>query len=300
MPLRGAALGAPLVLTAASLWGIAGLFVNALTGYGLEPVQIVFYSDALGFLILFAIMALLYPRHLAIPRAALPSMLLLGFVGGGFSFVCYISALALAGVSLATLLTSTHPAWTTLLAWRFLGEPIDRRRVLAVAAALLGCALIARAYDPGGLRANVIGIAFGLASGVSYAVYNIAGKRTLERLHPLTVTVYTSGAAMLLLLPFQSAPLPTWMPGGAWPWLIVFIVAQIVFAPVIYNLGLSRLHAGAVSLLASWELVVALLLGLLVLGESLALPQAIGAVLVVGSIGVLQLAPARREETVAC
>ena len=68
------------------------------------------------------------------------------------------------GISLATLLTSTHPVWTTLLTWRFLGEPTDRRRVLAVAAALVGCALIARVYDPGGLRANLLGIAFGLAS----------------------------------------------------------------------------------------------------------------------------------------
>jgi DME family drug/metabolite transporter len=287
-----------LVLIAATLWGLSGLFVRALVANQLSPLQVVYYANGIGFLVLLASLALVARRHLVVSLWALGGILLLGGIGNGLSFVCYTSAIALTGVSLATLLTSTHPAWTTLLAARFLGEPIGRRRVVAIAAALAGSALVARVYDPAALRANLVGVLFGLGAGLTYAVYNIVGKRVLiGGTHPLTVSLYSLGGAALVLLPLQSAPLPFGVAAPAWPWLLVFVLAQILVGPIIFNLGLKSLQAGVVSLLASWELVVAVLLGVLALGESLDLPQAVGALLVAGSILSLHLTGAASGDT---
>ncbi|MBV9356586.1 MAG: EamA family transporter, partial [Chloroflexi bacterium] len=207
----------------------------------------------------------------------------------GFSFSCYAGAITLIGVSLATLLTCTHPIWTTLLAWRFLGEPIRRRRVVAIGLALIGCALVVQIYDPDAFHATLAGSALGLAAGLTYAVYSTLGKHLLQANPPLQVTLYTLAGGALFLLPIQSAPLPTALPSGAWTPLLVFVLGQVLLAPLAFNLGLKRLEAGTASILSTWEVVVAVLIGVLLLRETMEPLQAVGAALVGASIVLVQL-----------
>src|SRR5439155_22766755 len=108
---------------------------------------------------------------------ALPGVLLVGVVGGSVGFILYVNAVGLTSVSLATLLLYTSPAWVALLGWRFLGEAVTRRRLVAVGQAFLGCALAARVYDPAGLRLDLLGVLLGLASGLCWALWNVFGKQ---------------------------------------------------------------------------------------------------------------------------
>src|SRR5439155_22046527 len=185
-----------------------------------------YYANGIGAILFVIGLAPRGGRYLAAPWRALPGLLALGVIGGGMSFLFFTSGIALIGVSLTTLLTSTHPTWTTLLAWRFLGEPVDRRRLAAIAAALAGSGLVARVYDPGALQTNLAGLLFGLGSGVTYAIYNVLGKHVLGESHPLTVTFYMLAGSALALLAFQPAPLPFGMPAPAVPWLAAFIAAD--------------------------------------------------------------------------
>jgi len=291
--------GALLVLMSATLWGISGYMVHFLVLYGLSPVQVVYYANGIGAILFVIGLAPWGGRYLAAPWRALPGLLALGVIGGGMSFLLFTSGIALIGVSLTTLLTSTHPTWTTLLAWRFLGEPVDRRRLMAIAAALIGSALVARVDDPGALQANLIGLLFGLGSGVTYAIYNVLGKHVLAGSHPLTVTFYMLTGSALALLAFQPAPLPIGIAPQAVPWLVAFIAAEVVVGPVLYNVGLRVMSAGSVSVIATWELVVGVCLGVLALGEPLDLPQAGGALLVAGSVFILSLTTSHHEAAAA-
>ncbi len=288
-------LGPPLVLAAATIWGSAGLFVRALEGQGLSSSQIVYFANGLGFVALLAGLLVFSRPTLHVGRRALLGMLVLGAIGFGFSFSCYAGAITLLGLGLATLLTCTHPVWTTLLAWRFLGEPIRRRRVVAIVMALIGCALVVQVFDPDAFHANLAGSALGLAAGVTYAVYSTLGKHLLESNKPLQVTVYTLAGGTLFLLPIQSAPLPTVVPTAAWTALGLFVLGQVLLAPLVFNLGLKRLEAGTASILSTWEVVVAVLIGVLVLHETMEPLQAVGAALVGGSIVLLQLPGWRRS-----
>ena len=93
-----------------------------------------------------------------------------------------------------------------------------------------------------------------------------------------------------MLLPLQPAPLPTGLHADAWPWLVAFVLGPSLVGPILFNAGLRTLEAGLVSVLAIMELVVGVLLGVVVVHETLELPQAIGALLVAAS--VLSLRPA--------
>ena len=277
-----------MVLLAATLWGVGGLFVHRMIGAGLTPVQVAYYSNGLAFLLLGGGLALFARGYLAVGWRSLPGLLAVGVVSGGIGALSYTSAVAMTSVSLAVLLLYTSPAWVVLLGWRLLGEPIERRRVIAVIVAFGWCALVAQVYDVAALRASLIGILYGLLAGFTYALSSVMSKRVLRQHHPLSVSVYSFCAAALVLLPLQSAPLPIEVPPQAWPWLIAWIVGVLLIAIFAFNLGLRSLSAGLVSLLIMWQLIVAIPIGVLVLGDSMELQQVIGALLVIASVLILR------------
>src|SRR5204862_6331414 len=141
-------------------------------------------SEALSGLLLGGALLLFAPRYLYVPRRALPELLPVAFLSGGLSFILFTLAVDLDGVSLATLLNYTAPAWVALLAWRVLGEPVGRGRILGLASALVGCVLLVRLYDLGGVRIGGVGAAAGLGSALAWAAYQVFGKRVLDRHHP--------------------------------------------------------------------------------------------------------------------
>jgi drug/metabolite transporter (DMT)-like permease len=266
---------------------VSGLFVRQLLGFGLAPTQVVYLSNSLVFLILLSGVLLAAPRYLAASRATLLGAAAIGLCGSGIGFVGYAYAVQLTSLALATLLLYTAPAWVTLLAWRFLGERAGAARVLAVVAAFVGCGLMARAYDPQALQGSALGLLLGLLGGIGFALYNIISKRLVADAHPLTVSVYSHGAGAALLLPLQGALLPTGLSAAAWPWLAAFAGVG-VFIPLLFYLGLRSLAVGVAILVGMWELIVALALAVLVVGESMDPPQAVGALLVIGSVVTLR------------
>ena len=117
---RGSPVGAGLVLVAASLWGIGGLFAREVLAQGVAPAQVAFYANALSLLLLAGALSVMAPRYLRVRRDALGVLLAVGLFGNGLAFLCYTNAIARSSLSLASVLMYTSPAWVALLAWRFL------------------------------------------------------------------------------------------------------------------------------------------------------------------------------------
>jgi drug/metabolite transporter, DME family len=295
---RSSWIGIALVLCAASFWGVGGLFIRMLIDEGVTPVQVAFYANGLSSLVLFAGLAVLAPRYLRVSLSSLPTLLPVGVFGSGLAGLFYVSAVAESTLSLATVLLYTSPAWVTLLAWRFLGEPIGTRKAVAVGLAVIGVAFAAQAYDPAALSGSVKGILYGIAGGFCYGVFVILSKRALRRHHPLTVTAYANPSAALLLLPLQSSFPPLAPPTGALPWLGLYVMGSQVFGAVAYNTGLRRTPAGLVSVLALWSPITTLALSAILLGEELAPLQIVGALLVIGSVILMRPGASSADTTV--
>lgn len=90
------------------------------------------------------------------------------------------------------------------------------------------------------------------------------------------------GAALPLALIMEPAPPPLTATNMAWLIWLGLIGAAATYA--LWFRGIARIEAGAVSILGMMSPVTAVLLGWLVLGQSLTVVQGLGAAIILGSV----------------
>jgi DME family drug/metabolite transporter len=279
--------GYVLVLVAATLWATLGIIFKALINdYGLARITIAFFRASLPAVILFAALALRQPRSLCIAARDVPFFIAFGLFGIAAFYISYITAIDLAGVSVAAVLLYTAPAWVAAISAIFLGEPLTKRKVVAVALATIGCALVARVYDLRGLQLNWLGILAGLSAGLSYALYSVFNKAGLRQYDGWTVLAYGLLFGAVFLAPLQSLPLlvDALRQPGAVVWLLALALGPTLGSGLAFNAGLRYAPVSSASIVATLEPVIASLLAFAVLGERLDPGQLFGGVLILVAV----------------
>ncbi len=284
--------GYGLVLVAASVWATMGVFYKTLMGaYNLAPLTIVFFRALFAAVALFIFLGGWRRQELPLHRR--DGLLFLGFgaIGVALFYVVYIYAITLAGVGVAAVLMYTAPAWVTAFSVAVLHEPLTRRKVGALALALLGCALVGRLYAWGQAQFNTVGLLAGLAAGLTYGGYILFNKAVADRGYsPWAAMAYGLGIAVVCIAPWQTLPevgnvLQTPPLLG---WLVVLGVVSTLGGGVAFNAALRTVPASNASIVATVEPVIAALLGWALLGETMEGWQLAGAGLIVTSVIWLQ------------
>lgn len=286
-----------LVLGAALCWGSLGTSYRLiLSDTGLAPVSLVTLRAVVAALLVLAWCLLTRRAALGVALADLPFLVLFGLITVTGFYTTLILAVQLTSVATATVLLYLAPAIVTLGAALVYGERLTRARLAALLVAISGAALVAEIYAPATLALNGPGLALGLASAVGYALYSLLGKRAMAR-HPApTVLLYNVGIGALGLLALTAALGPGPLPEP--PRLLaiaLFAGTVLTLVPIsLYLLALRELPAGVASIVATVEPAVAIGLAWTVLGETLRPLQAVGALLILGSVVALTAAEARR------
>jgi len=280
--------GAWMVVAAAVLWGTLGAVFKILGACGASPVAIGFWRALLAGVVL-AGTTLLRRGSLRVARADAGLFIAYGFVSVAVFYAMYPLAVHLSTVAVAAVLLYTAPAWVALMAAAFLGERLTARRVGAIAVTFGGCALVAQVHDPSLLRGNVLGVAAGLASGLTYATMGIFGRAALRRYPPATVATWALLIGCAFLLPVglsQGAPFwAVWGDAHASAWMLYAGLIPTAGSFLLYVKGLERLQdAGRASVLATIEPLVAALCGYLVWNEALAGWQWAGGALILAGV----------------
>ncbi len=272
--------------------------------YQLTPLSQAFWRTVEAIAILLLGFLIFKPRLLRIGRQDLPILVLLGAGGMGGFLATYSAALYFTTVATAVVLLYTAPAWTILLSWRFLREPMTTLKVASVALAFAGCVFVSRAYNPGELKLNIAGIVFGLGAGLCFGVRTVVSKFGLRRRPPLTITIYTMVFAAMAVAGMQTAlgwldpailgPLAPMAAGqlfdifeqhpSLWIFITIVSVGGQVIAFFLYTASLQHIDAGMAMTIGSLEPVFAGLLALVFLGEAISPSQALGAALVLAAL----------------
>jgi len=248
-----------------------------------------------------------YPITLAALRALPAGLLLLAFTRclpprdwlgrvfllGAFNFAIFWVLLFVAAYRLPGGVAATLGAVQALLVIGLsnllLGTPMRVLAVLAASCGILGIAALVLGPEA---RLDPIGIAAGLGGAASMAAGTVLSRKWQPPVPALSFTAWQLSAGGLILLPVAlvlEPPLPALSTAN----LAGLVWLGLVGAAVTYWLwfrGVARIEPGAVSMLGMMSSVTAVILGWLWLGQSLTSLQICGAVVVLASVWVGQLA----------
>lgn len=205
-----------------------------------------------------------------------------------FLSLLFVAAYRLPGGVAGTVL-SAQPLIVVFLAPVLSLGPL---RPLAVVAALAGMGGVALLVLTPHAALDAVGIAAGLAGATSMALGSILSRKWHPPVSPITFTAWQLTAGGLLLVPVvllldQAPPVPTLANLMGLVWLGL-IGAAVTYA--LWFRGIGRLPPAAVSSLLFLSPLTAVLLGWVVLDQSLGILQMAGIAVVIGSILLSQRA----------
>jgi drug/metabolite transporter (DMT)-like permease len=186
--------GTVTIALCAASWGGIGVVVRELD---MPPLAIAFYQELLGAAVAGLVALLWRPDALRRPR---PSVIALGVLYAAH-FACLFGAVRETSVASAVLVTYSAPILIALLAPALLGERVSRVTVVALGVSGLGVAGISLASGEGGGGVHASGIGLALLAAATYALGIVLLKRWTADVNPLTVVVWQSCAATLVLSP---------------------------------------------------------------------------------------------------
>ncbi len=216
--------------------------------------------------------------------AALVGLLLLVVGNGGLS----IGEQTLDS-GFAAVLVATVPLWMVLFAW-----PIDRARPTrkAVGGLVIGLLGVAVLTGAGSGSRHPLGVVVVLGASCAWGLGSVLSHRlALPRRALVAAALEMIAGGVILLVAAtvrgEYADL-TWsqVPTSAWLALLYLIGPGSLLAFTAYGYALSRLPLATVSTYAYVNPVVAVVLGVVILGEHLTAHEVVGTVLVVASIAL--------------
>lgn len=239
------------------------------------------------------------------PRSAWGAFVLLALLNNVIPFVLYAFAQQQISSGLTSILNATTPLWGVIVAHLF---TVDERVTAGkIAGVLLGFAGVARMVGGdalAGLGANVFAQGACLIATLSYALAGVWARRfKAQGVTPMGVATGQLVAATLIMLPVAGIVDRPWllpMPGGVVIASIAgMVLVSTVFAYVLYFRLVERAGASN-SLLVTFTIpIVAILLGVMVLGETLLAKHVAGMALIALGLAAIDGRPWARLSRLA-
>ncbi|MCC6197681.1 MAG: DMT family transporter [Burkholderiales bacterium] len=219
-------------------------------------------------------------------------VVLVGATGVFVFNLCFMYGLARVPASRASLIMALNPAVTLLGAVLFLGERLTRNKVVGIAVALAGVAVVLGRGNPLHLLGGGIGFGEVVLFGcpVAWAANALIARRMLPDMSPVAATTWSAlaGGAMLAGAAAVSGPLvPVGASWQAWAALVFLGTFGTAVALVLFYDGVRRIGAARTAVFINLVPVFAVALGVLALGEPLELSMLVGGALVIGGVLLL-------------
>jgi drug/metabolite transporter (DMT)-like permease len=213
--------------------------------------------------------------------------LAMGAVGYAAQAGGYFGALTRIDASLTALLLYVYPALVFLGALALRRDHVDRRRIVALALATGGAALVLAGSGTGDLEA--LGVALGLGSAVAYAVYILVADSVTRRIDPfhLSALIATGAATTLWAAGLVSGSLDLGFESGGWGWIAGLALVSTVLPISAFLAGLPKIGPATASIVSTVEPIVSVGMAMLWFGERLGVVQIAGGALVLTAVVLL-------------
>jgi drug/metabolite transporter (DMT)-like permease len=216
----------------------------------------------------------------------------LGFFGVVVNQMCFTMGLRYTSVSHAAVIVGMGPIYTLILAVLFRLERATWHKVVGMAIALLGVAVLASENGISARSASLLGDAITMTGSIGFATYAVLGKRVAGRYDALTMVAFNHFAGAVVILPValrqarELGPFSRWraIPWQAWAAVLFMAVCSSALAYLLYFWLLRYLEASQLSAFTYLLPVLAVILGILLLGERGSPMQIIGGTLALAGV----------------
>lgn len=271
------------------IWGTIGLLRRFL------PVPSGFLAMVRGLLGATFLLLLVHLRGRKLSREAIRANGWRLVVSGamiGFNWILLFEAYRYTTVAIAELCYYMAPVFILITAPFVIHEPLTLRKLLCVAAALLGIVLVSNLAQTGFSGAGEWrGVLYGLAAAVLYACVVLLNKQ-IHDIDAYDKTIVQIGVAGAVLIPYVPATEDLSAIEFTPTVVLLLLVAGLLHTGVAYALyfgSMDALSAHSLALMGYLDPVIAVLLSALLLREPMTLTQALGAALVLCAAIVAEL-----------
>ncbi len=197
-----------LMISAASLWSIAGVLTRQL--HAAHGFEVTFWRSLFAGLFVAGAMLWQHRSQALCKVAAAGRFGLISGVMWAVMFCCFMIALTMTTVANTLIVMSVTPLLTAVLAWMILHQKIVFRTWLAIAVALAGMVWMfaggMSSVDATGLAGMLVATGIPIAMSVNVIVLKKAGK-SLDLIPAVLLGSLISGVLMLpLAMPLQASP----------------------------------------------------------------------------------------------
>ncbi len=270
-----------MLITSMTVFGTIALFVRNIS---LSSGEVALYRAVLA--------AMLIAVYLLITKQKIPfgsikkeiPLLLASGMAMGINWILLFEAYKYTTVSVATLSYYFAPVIVTVVCPFLFREKMTAKQIICFVMSTLGLVLITGIGDLGAGNNHVIGILFGLGAAVFYATVVLLNKfiKNVDGIHR---TFLQFLAAIIILVPYvlsTSGINLNILDGIGWGCLLVVGLIHTGVTYCLYFSSLKELPGQKAAILSYIDPLVAVLVSVLILGESMTIMQVIGGILILG------------------
>lgn len=280
-----------------ALVGVLGVSASGpiMAATAAPALAIAFWRNALGALIMGAPAALRRPADFRRLTKSDLRWTALAALALALHFACFITALQLTSVAVATALVCLQAGWIALFGV-FRGIRIAPATLAGLLAAFAGVVVIT-GFDVALSPQALLGDALALAGGALAGLYTIAGGRARQTMTTGTYTTLCYGACAVILAVMCAVfrqPIIGFEP-GAWLGILAVTVMAQLLGHTVFNHLLAVISPLVVSMIILLEIPGAAILAAVFLGEELPGGTYLGLAVIIAGLAVVLWGQAKRR-----
>jgi drug/metabolite transporter (DMT)-like permease len=281
-----------LALTSAVAFAVANTSASLAFQGGSNPITLAAVRFVLPALVL-VIWLTAQGRSVWLPRRDGCIAVVLGVLTAAYTWAL-LSAIGAIPLALAILTFYLFPLVATLILGFFGWEKLGWQTIAAIIVAFAGLAL---ALDPRVGHVDLAGMTLAFVAALGLGVVVAVSSRVLRAGDSRPVTFYMAAVSAILLIAFCAVQSNFVLPHTTLGW-IGFVTSSILyaFAMIAFFIAVSKIGPSRSSLLCYAEPVFAAGLGVVLLGEGLALVQISGILTVVSALVGVTLLKQRQKQ----
>ena len=274
---------------AAASYGTNPIFAIPLYREGISVTSVLFMRYAMAVAIMFFATMIKSPKAFVIKPKYVG---LLAFMG----ILMVLSSIALfesykyLSAGIASTLLFFYPVMVAIIMAIFYKERLTKKSWACLVTAFLGVVILSKNDDGGFI--SLLGLTLVMLSSLSYAIYLVYINRgPMKKINTSTITFYVILGGFLVMIPYclldGGLMLPKTTP--AWINAIGLGFFPTVISLIFTSRAIALIGSTETAIFGALEPLTAVILGILILGETLTITPAIGMILIFTSVTALMM-----------